>query len=419
MLENRRRILLGGGLLASAAPLFGRAGAQTSPPPSKWQRQPVVARVADDSPFKETYNFQAGKTIELYGQLLAPTGAKSGTVFLTMHPAGLLQYLPFPAALADAGVHVLCGASRYPQNDTALIMEKVALDMGAWVDWAHSAGYEKVILVGWSGGGSLSLFYQAQAENPSIRQTPAGDKVNLAEANLPKADGIVFIAAHMSRAEVLTEWLDPSVKDETNPDARDLEFDIYNPDCPNKPPFTPDFVKAFRAAQRARNARITAYADEWLDTLRKRGGAELERGFIVHRTMCDVRWIDTTIDPNGRPLNWSYQGDPRTVNVGVNGLARYTSLRSWLSQWSYDRTQTKATVNAPLIGQVPVLQVENGADDAVPTTHIKTVRAALKTPDKEYVLIEGASHYYAQQPEKSQQAVNAVIDWARRKRLLA
>ncbi len=77
-----------------------------------------------------------------------------------------------------------------------------------------------VVLVGWSGGGSLSLFYQAQAENPTITHTPAGDEVNLIEAGLKPADGVIFIAAHLSRAETLTEWLDPSVTDELDPDRR-------------------------------------------------------------------------------------------------------------------------------------------------------------------------------------------------------
>src|SRR3546814_18939676 len=98
-------------------------------------------------------------------------------------------------------------------------------------------GYEKVVLVGWSGGGSLSLFYQAEAEQPSITQTPAGDEVDLVGTGLSSADGIVFIAAHLSRAETLTEWIDPSVADELDPDGRTLEFDIYDARSPNKPPF--------------------------------------------------------------------------------------------------------------------------------------------------------------------------------------
>jgi len=31
-------------------------------------------------------------------------------------------------------------------------------------------GYERVVLCGWSGGGSLAAFYQSQAESPSVRR---------------------------------------------------------------------------------------------------------------------------------------------------------------------------------------------------------------------------------------------------------
>ena len=70
-------------------------------------------------------------------------------------------------------------------NDTALIMEKCVLDLGACIkDLPSRFGYEKVLLGGWSGGGSLSLFYLDQAENPTIRETPAGDPADLVAAEL-------------------------------------------------------------------------------------------------------------------------------------------------------------------------------------------------------------------------------------------
>jgi hypothetical protein len=78
---------------------------------------------------------------------------------------------------------------------------------------ARARGYEKVILVGWSGGGSLSLFYQAEAEAPSITATPAGDAVDLTQAGLEPADGVIFIAANLSRAETLiARWLLETMK---------------------------------------------------------------------------------------------------------------------------------------------------------------------------------------------------------------
>jgi len=63
--------------------------------------------------------------------------------------------------------------------------------------------------------------------------------------------------------------------------------------------------------------------------------------------------------------------------------------------------------------------VENQADDAVPASHNPTIRAALATPDKEYVRIEGATHYYQNQPPQLHQCITAVLDWSRRKGLLA
>lgn len=385
-----------------------------------WTRTPLIVSFPDNPTFNETYGFagNSGK-VNLEGQLLRDPATSSSTVYVFMHPTSVLHLLPMPLALADAGLHVLCAASRYPRNDTALIFEKVAIDLGKWLDHAREElGYEKVVLVGWSGGGSLSLFYQAQAENPTITHTPAGDAVDLTKAGLKPADGVIFIAAHLSRAETMTEWLDPSVIDELDPDNRDPDLDIYSPDCPNKPPFSAAFVARFREAQRARNRRITTWALATLARLQAQGGPEQERAFVVHRTMCDVRWIDLAIDPSDRRLGHTYMGDPMTVNVGPVGLARYTTLRSWLSQWSYDLSNAKGPMNAARIHRTPVLQIENTADEAVPATHNPAIRDALATPNKEYVVLKGATHYYLGQPELLAQCIGSVIDWSQRKGLL-
>jgi hypothetical protein len=134
-----------------------------------WQRVPLIVSFPDRARFTETHGFAGlfGK-VNLEGQLLRPAGRPSSTLYVFMHPTSTLQLLPMPTALANAGLHALCAASRYPKNDSALIMEKVAIDLGAWLSYARTElGYEKVILVGWSGGGSVSLFYQAQSENPT------------------------------------------------------------------------------------------------------------------------------------------------------------------------------------------------------------------------------------------------------------
>ncbi|MBM3345914.1 MAG: alpha/beta hydrolase [Betaproteobacteria bacterium] len=388
--------------------------------PCQWDRVPVILQFAESARIVETYGFSGSQgKVFLEGQRLVPRDRPSDTVYIFMHPSATVHLLPMPTGLAEAGLHVICAASRYPKNDSALIMEKVVYDLGVWVRHAREElGYRRVVLVGWSGGGSLALFYQAEAESPTITQTPAGEPYDLTQAGLQRADGVIFIAAHLSRAETITEWIDPSVRDELIPDDRDPRLDIYSPGCPSAPPFSADFVAAFRAAQVSRNRRITAWVEETLAALRRRTDGEMERAFVVHRTMCDVRWIDPAVDPNGRRPNWCYIGDPRTANTSPAALARYSSLRSWLSQWSYDKSNARGPMNAARVRSTPVLQIENQADDAVPATHNRIIRAALATPDKEYALLDGATHYYAGQPEKLAQCIATVTEWSVRKGLL-
>lgn len=385
-----------------------------------FERIAVILHSDEQPAARETYGFTGGHGVVLEGQLLRPHGTRSGgTVFIFQHPTTTLNLLPLPTALAARGHHVLCGASRYPKNDAALILEKTVLDLGSWVRWAREVGgYDRVVLVGWSGGGALSLLYQAEALDPSITHTPAGDPVDVAGAGLKPADGVIFIAAHLSRAETLTEWIDPSVLDEADPGTRDRTFDIYADDAPHTPPYDADFVAEFREAQRARNRRISRWALEQLAVLRDAGGPEQERPFLVHRTMCDVRWLDPAVDPNDRKPNWCYLGDPRTVNVGPVGLARYTTLRSWLSQWSLDHSAGSGARNAARISEGPVLQIENSADDAVPATHNPIVREALATPDKSYEIIAGATHYYVGQPDHLRTCTEIIENWASERDLL-
>jgi dienelactone hydrolase len=379
----------------------------------------VHIQFAETSAFQETYGFSGSQgMINLEGLRLLPKGKPSKTLVVFMHPATTLQLLPMPRALTAQGVHVLCAASRYVKNDTPLIMEKVVLDLGAYVRHAKEKwGYEKIVICGWSGGGSLSLFYQSQAENPTVTHTPAGDPVGIKEAKLIPADAMTFQAAHISRAEMLVECIDPSVKNELDPDDRILEFDIYNPKNPNQPPYSADYIRAYRAAQLARMRRITATAKEMLATLKKRGGAEMERGFITHRTIADLRFMDPAVDPNDRRPRWCWVGNPETANTGPVGLARFSMLRSWLSQWSIDDTRAHGVKSAANI-KVPFLAIENTADDAVPQPHTPKIYAAAASKDKTMKAIKGATHYYQGQPELLKQAVEINLGWMRERKLL-
>ncbi len=367
----------------------------------------------DRSSFTETYGFSGSQgAVNLEGVLIQPEHEPREALFILMHPASTLQLLPLPSALAETGIPVLCMGSRYAKNDTALIYEKVALDLGATVRHAREVlGFAKVILLGWSGGGSLSLFYQSQAENPTITQTPAGDPCDLTGAGLPPADGVALEAAHRSRARTLADWIDPSVLDEHNPDRRDPRFDLYSPQLPVQPPFPADWLAEYRAAQKARVRRITAWVEDTLHTLKARGGAELERGFVTHRTLAEPRFMDASIEPNDRPIGQCYLGVPETVNSGPVGLARFSTLRSWLSQWSLEHSRANGEACAAAIS-VPLLALEHSADDAVPQPDIGLMHTACRSHDKQMHVIRGANHYFKGQPEHLEQGVELIRRWA-------
>src|SRR5262249_178787 len=131
--------------------------------------------------------------------------------------------------------------------------------------------------------------------------------------------------------------------------------------------------------------------------------------------MADLRWLDPTIDPNGRRPGTSFLGEPQAVNFGPTGLARFTTTRSWLSQWSYDDAQIDAVDAAPRVS-VPVLMLVNGADDAVPVPHSTAFFAAVASQDKERVDIPEANHYFAGAENRSHlgQATEHITDWAQR-----
>ncbi|MCI2808316.1 alpha/beta hydrolase [Eoetvoesiella caeni] len=373
----------------------------------------------ETSSFVETYGFSGSHgTVNLEGILMKPENEPSRTLMVFMHPSSTLQLLPMPRKLAQMGFHVLCAGSRFAKNDAALIMEKVIIDLGAYIREAKQKwGYEKVVLMGWSGGGSLTTFYQSQAEHPSITETPAGDAIDIIGAGLIPADAVVFQAAHISRARMLSEMIDPSVKDENNPDDRILDLDIYDPRNPNRPPYSNAYLSQYRAAQLSRMRKIRQRVLETLDDLRRRNTLEMERGFVTHRTMAEPRFLDPALDPNGRRPGWCYMGNPETANNGPVGLGRFSTLRSWLSQWSIDDTNADGLACIAQISK-PLLVIENEADDAVPQPHPIMMFNAAVAQDKTMHVIEGATHYYKGQPELLDQAASLIDDWVMSRKLV-
>lgn len=377
-------------------------------------REPYLVLHQETSSFKDVYG-GAGATVVVECMRIFRKDITSKSVIVFSHPIGSGAFLPLVSALAHAGHHVIYCNPRYRGNDTALIMEKCVADLGACLNHAREKlGYETIVLGGWSGGGSLSLFYQDQAERPSLTHTPAGDAYDLTALNLPPVQGIMLLAAHISRAMTLTEWIDPSIRDEAKPFERDPDLNIYDPDNPNQPAYTAAYEARYRAEQIARNRRITAWVQQTLEDLRKSGEPNAERAFTVHGTMADLRWTDPSQDPSDRRPYECYLGVPKVANDGPVGLARFSTLRSWLSQWGYDTTNATGLGNAARIS-CPVLVINNTADLACTPSHAQRLFDAVRHEDKEHHDIKDADHYYIERPDLLPVAVGICSDWMSRK----
>jgi pimeloyl-ACP methyl ester carboxylesterase len=147
-----------------------------------------------------------------------------------------------------------------------------------------------------------------------------------------------------------------------------------------------------------------------IEARRHRNDGEPELGFVTHRTMADLRWFDLSIDPNQRKLGESFTGDPRLANNGPAGFARFSTLRSWLSQWSVDDSRANAVECVKNI-HVPFLAIENGADDGAPASHMHAVYEAAVSKDRTLHRIDGANHYYVRQPELLDESCRQMVSW--------
>jgi pimeloyl-ACP methyl ester carboxylesterase len=338
----------------------------------------------------------------------------SRTVLAVVHPASnfLGHYLLAP--LAARGVDAVGLTNRYLGNDTTLLMENCVVDIGAAIAFLRER-YERVVLVGNSGGGGLSALYQSQAESPTIRSTPAGDPPDLTTATLPPVDGLIELMAHPGRALVYTEWLDPAVRSETDPFARDPDLDLFDP--LNKAPYDPDWVVRYRTAQLARNRRITAWVRSELDRISTASqGRVADLPFVVHATTADPRFPDPTLDASDREPGTPW-GPPYTANLAPATLGHLTSLRSWLSQWSVDESNCDGPAHIARVS-VPVLVVYGTADQVCFPSHARALFDAVSHDRKELVAIPGATHYFQGQPDLVTVAVDHVVDWLARNDLI-
>lgn len=348
----------------------------------------------------------------IYGAWAQPAGPKK-VAAIVMHPASNFMGHYLIAPLAERGVACMGLNSRYAGNDTLLLMERVIQDLGAGVKFLRQQGYDKVVLVGNSGGASLASFYQAQAERLTIERMPDGDPAGLSPQDLPPVQGLALCGAHEGRSALMRRWIDPSVFDEDDPLSANPDLDMYEP--ANGPPYTPEFLSRFRAAQESRLARIDHWVRERLRLLRslKAPGSPRDQVFVIHRTHADPRCLDLSLDANDREVGsvWGNGASgARAVNYAASQMGRITSLTGYLSQWS-PHSRADGPANLARTSVAVLLHTYTADQSTFPSTRDAWLAAApgrIRNTD-----VKGGNHYLAGQPGLVAQVADEMAQWIR------
>ncbi|MGD9525862.1 MAG: alpha/beta hydrolase [Pseudonocardia sp.] len=373
------------------------------------------------------------------GVLATVPGAR--TVVCLMHPRQDLTHHPLVPELLAAGAAVWTQTTRSVNNDLTLVHEQALLDVAAGMAFVRER-FSSVVVLGHSGGGPLYAFYLEQAGLPPgarIALTPGGRPTGLGEAELPPADGAVFLAPHPGQGQLLLACIDPSVADESDPMSVVPELDPFDPangfaEPPAPSTYDAGFLARYRAAQRARVARIDAVARAHLAAARQareafRAGGEARdrrrsiapRILTVFRTDADPRTVDLSIDPSERPYGSLFGRRPDLINYGLVGFGRLTTPEAWLSTWSGLSSNAGFVRCAPGV-TVPTLLVELTGDQAAFPADTRAMIDALGAADLTTSTVRGL-HFGAPiaegEPTGNELAAAEILEWLAKRHELA
>ena len=322
--------------------------------------------------------------------------------------------------LSKRGFLVLGMNPRSDNNEAAVNFEENALDIKAGIEFLRrQPGISKVILFGHSGGGPATSFYQAVAEKGIAYCQGPNKLVQCGKdlANLPPADGVVFVDAHPGVSVNGLRSLNPAVISEADPRKVNPALDPFNPSngyvARGPSHYSAEFQTKYFKAQADRMNRMIEAAlkrqkqigedDDVFLVPRGEGARLMELDPSIHHATLKPRkllrndgTIATQIVESVRLVG---RGSEAT-NASFRRGTRVLTLQSFLSanavratnsmdgiDWCSSNNSTPCAVQNIT---VPVLFSAMGAHYFIRDNEIHFEMSASK--DKDFIVVEGATH---------------------------
>ena len=388
----------------------------------------------------ETLSFNA---LDGYGSrgILYSRGNEKTVVCLSHPRADVSRHYVIPGLL-EVGFAAYVHQCRGLNNDVACEHERLVLDLGGGFSFlVRDREFDKLVLLGNSGGGSLFCFYQQQATlAPPNRlvDTAAGDPCDLNEVALPKADGLIMLATHAGQGQFLLDCIDPSIVDEADPLTVDPDLDMFNPRNGFRPPpesstYSEEFLTRYRDAQRARVARLDARARSFIaeqaryeavvsaptfdqlsheEQIYNQRRASVGHYMTIYRTEANPVYTDLSLKAwqSTRQVGSVIGPRPDKLNYADGGFSRLMTPRGWLSTWSglSSRAFVPTTIKDV---DVPVYYISYTGDQGCYPVDMKDQLDSCPSSDKQMDFLP-ASHFGVPHIEK-ENAKDLVCKWLR------
>ena len=363
------------------------------------------------------------------GRYRTPAGEKSNIAFIAIHRTSDYRNHASTTQLQSRGFATLGIRTRFGNSEAAVNWELIALDIRAAVRFLRSQpGITRVVLIGHSGGGPSTSYYQALTENgPSYCQGPNKlTECSFSETDfLPsdRADGMVFVEAHLANGINRLRSLNASVVNEDKPfgPARNKTLDPfdtkhgYNPNGDSA--YSQHFVDTYaRGESRRMNGLIH-------DALQIRHEIELglrdpaDDAFVFWRDSARLSQLSTgvqccTFNPTRLIQNSGAIANPQIIHTvrvpepsikdddeGEDGrqdlkITSFLSANGIRSNHSYDSIDWCSSNNSTTcaVRTISVPAVVIAAQGHYFIRDGEQIFEELASTDKEFLVIEGMNH---------------------------